>query len=161
MKLLKLFTLALAAAAASSALGWNYTVHNNTSYNLIAYFALIGAPVPQQVMLPANTSTNVISWVGPIDYCYSGFHLLSNGNHQLPEIYFNGKPAVSSNFQLPRVELPRGKKLTSQINQEDAPQINFQTYTAPWIPIPGDACWNKTITLYYNHSSNQIDVSVE
>jgi hypothetical protein len=234
MKLLKLFTLALAAAAASSALGWNYTVHNNTPYHLITSFIRIAGLFDNPVVMTPNSTSNVRSWVGPIDYCYSGFHLLIQPlpGQQVPQVMFNGKAAAITAGKMPDVNaikelsmnisdallgtggaaaggalgagvgttigaaeslvfdaltagagtffipifMAAGGAVGAEVGTVVGGAIgatalklgqlksitdNQVAYNAPWIPIPGDACWNKTITLYYNQSNNQIIVTVE
>jgi hypothetical protein len=232
MKLLKSLTLMLAATLVNSALGWNYTVHNNTPYHLITSFIRIAGLFDNPVVMTPNSTSNVRSWVGPIDYCYSGFHLLIQPlpGQQVPQVMFNGKAAAITAGKMPSPDalkqlfsnLGLGAEvggivgaslgagigaaagggaflsadvatvgaltplasvlmfggaaegsviggavgtaigaLPSLVSNLKSITANEVTYTAPWIPIPGDACWNKTITLYYNASNNQIIVTIE
>jgi hypothetical protein len=106
MKLFKLLTLALAASIAGSALGWNYTVHNNTPYHMIVSFDRIGLFDKPVTLTPQSSITvNSNEKVGllPVDYCYAGAHLLLQPlpDQQIPQVMVDGKPAQITKGRMP------------------------------------------------------------
>jgi hypothetical protein len=218
MKLLNYITLAISCGIASSAMSWNYTVNNLTPYHLITSFVRIAGIFDNPVVLAPGATSTVSSWVGPIDYCYSGFHLLVQPTawQSIPSILFNGSRAAITEGKMPNINalqqlkasIDKGAKIGAATGAAIGSRVgavegaltggflgfaagnvtgagvgaaidstigsgigliggliaitkNEVAYKAPWISIPGDACWNKIITLYYDASSNQIIVSVE
>lgn len=225
MNVIKATYFFLIASITSSAFGWTYTVHNSTPYHMIVSFIRIAGLFDNPVVMTPNSTSNVSSWVGPIDYCYSGFHLLLQPapNQAVPQIVISGHPAAITAGKLPSVDALQqlqanvtkdagigalaggilggiaggisGALIGSGAGPEGAGAIgalgtvlvgavgagvgssigstialigsiksitaNEVAYTAPWVPIPGDACWSKTITLSYNKNSNQIVASIE
>jgi hypothetical protein len=228
MKILNIVAVAISCSLGSIALGWNYTVHNNTPYHMIVSFERIGL-FDNPVTMTPNSSTTVDSFIGWIDYCYAGAHLLIQPatGQKVPQVLYNGRPLALSASKMPNAQAlntlaanmtsggdiaggigatvggflgglaggaalgaatvspiggavgfvagaAAGATLTGASGDAIGTTIgllgslttvseNEVTYTAPYLAItPGfDACWNRTITLNYNASNNQLTASIE